>query len=70
MCPIAYHALEGIGQSSVLGSLSVPDTRVSNEGVEILVAEALRTGQRLSFLILRACPITDKALVRLAPLGV
>lgn len=68
MCPIADHALEGIGESSVLGSLSVPDTKVSNEGVEILVAEALRTGLKLSFLTLRSCPITDQALVRLASL--
>jgi hypothetical protein len=68
MCPITNHALEGIGQSSVLGSLSVPDTGVSDEGVEILVAEALRTGQMLRFLTLRSCRITDKALVRLASL--
>jgi len=32
------------------------------------VSEALRTGQKLSFLTLRSCRITDKALVRLASL--
>jgi len=67
-CPITDRALEGVGCSSVLMSLSVPDTAISDEGVEILVTEALRTGQKLSFLTLRACRITDKALVRLASL--
>ncbi len=68
MCPITDQALEDIGRSSVLDSLSVPDTRVSDKGVEVLVAEALRTGQKLSFLTLRSCRITDKGLVRLASL--
>ena len=68
MCPITDHALEGIGQSSVLGALAVPKTKVSDEGVEVLVVEALRSGQKLSFLTLRSCRITDKALVRLASL--
>jgi hypothetical protein len=67
-CPITDRALDGVGCSSVLVSLSAPDTAISDEGVEILVAEALRTGQKLSFLTLRACRITDKALVRLASL--
>ena len=68
-CPITDRALEGIGRSSVLASLSVPDTGISDEGVETLVAEALRTGQKLNFLTLRSCRITDKALVRLASLS-
>jgi Leucine Rich repeat len=68
MCPITDRALEGVGRSSVLISLSVPDTGISDEGVEILVAEALRTGQKLSSLTLRSCRITDEALVRLASL--
>jgi hypothetical protein len=68
MCPITDHALEDIGRSFALASLSVPDTKVSDEGVEVLVSEALRTGQKLSFLTLRSCRITDKALVRLASL--
>jgi hypothetical protein len=67
-CPITDRALAGVGCSSALASLSVPDTMMSDEGVEILVAEVLRTGQELSFLTLRSCRITDKALVRLASL--
>jgi hypothetical protein len=68
MCPITDKALEGVGCSSALISLSIPDTTISDEGVEILVTEALRTGQKLSFLTLRSCRITDKAMVRLASL--
>jgi hypothetical protein len=68
MCPITDRALEGVGRSAALISLSVPDTGISDEGVEILVTEALRTDQKLSFLTLRSCRITDKALVRLASL--
>jgi hypothetical protein len=65
---ISDNALEGIGVCSSLQSLHLDETLVSDSGIEIVVAEALRSGQKISALSLRSCRITDKALVRLAAL--
>ena len=67
-CPITDAALKGIGYSRSLVSLSVPDTGISDGGIEVLVAEALRVGQKLQSLTLRSCRVTDRALVHLASL--
>lgn len=67
-CPITDGALGGIGNSESLISVSVPETDISDEGVEFLVAEVLRAGQKINSLTLRACRVTDKSLVRLASL--
>jgi hypothetical protein len=67
-CQIGDKALEGVGQCVALRTLNLPDTRISDGGVEVIVAEALQTGQELTSLSLRSCRITDKALVRLASL--
>ncbi len=67
-CPIGDKALEGIGSCLSLRSLTVPDTQISDRGVEVVVTEALRTGQQFTSLSLRSCRITDKSVVRLASL--
>jgi hypothetical protein len=65
---IGDKALEGIGHCSGLQSLDLNDTLVSDKGIEIVVAEALRSGQKISSLSLRSCRTTDKALVCLTAL--
>jgi hypothetical protein len=65
---IGDEALEKIGDCSGIQSLHLDDTLVSDRGIEIVVASALRSGQQISCLSLRSCRITDKALVRLTAL--
>jgi Leucine-rich repeat (LRR) protein len=67
-CPIGDTTLEDIGRCCSLRSLMVPDTRISDNGVEMVVSEILRAGRDLTTLSLRSCRITDKSLVRLASL--
>lgn len=67
-CHISDKALSGLGFCFALHSLALPNTRVSDNGVEIIVTEVLRANQQLKSLVLRSCDISDKALVRLASL--
>jgi Leucine Rich repeat len=65
-CRLGDAALRGIGACSELQSLHLEETLVSDEGIEFLVAEGLRSELKISSLGLRGCGITDKSLVNLA----
>ena len=65
-CRLGDAALRGIGACRELQSLHLDETLVSDEGIEFLVAEGLRSNLKISSLGLRDGGITDKALVNLA----
>jgi hypothetical protein len=65
-CRLGDAALRGIGACSELQSLNLDETLVSDNGIEFLVAEGLRSNLKISSLGLRDGGITDKALVNLA----
>jgi len=67
-CPIGDAAMSDLSQSLSLQALKVPSTRISDSGVKNIVSEVGQGNQKLNFIELRSCQITDKSLVYLASL--